>query len=200
MARDQHLPPKLEAVLARLCEQLGPLTKTKAVKLPYLVDVVAQHALGRRITEGTHQTWDYGVVTREVYRFITHGKGSSLFKIKPHNYSEGGLQIDLDRDNAAELADFEREVVDHVADCYGDMDAQSLGLLTKSLNVELDVSAWGSNHEATVDEDAYVRLSDSWQSLYKKLPALDFSGMDRWTQVSDPDECLRGLLGAQESH
>jgi len=75
-----------------------------------------------------------------------------------------------------------------------------IGLLTKSLNVELDVSAWGSNHEDAVDEDAYVRLSDSWQSLYKKLPVLDFSGMDRWTQVSDPDECLRGLPGAQESH
>ena len=31
--------PKLSAVLARLCERLGPLFSTQAVKLPYLVDV-----------------------------------------------------------------------------------------------------------------------------------------------------------------
>ena len=45
------LPDKLKAVLARLCEQLGPITRTKAVKLPYLVDVVANQVLGHAILQ-----------------------------------------------------------------------------------------------------------------------------------------------------
>ena len=62
--------PRMTAVLARLCEQLGPLFKTQAVKLPYLVDVVAKSVLGHTIANGTYQAWEHGVVAREVYRFM----------------------------------------------------------------------------------------------------------------------------------
>ena len=147
------MPPKLEAVLACLCERLGPMTKTKAVKLPYLVDVVARHTLGRRITEGTHQTWDYGVVTREAYRFFTHESGEPLFKVEPHPYSEGGVLISLDQAPPS-LEDEEREIVDYVAETYGEMDAGQLGALTKALNTEIEASAWG---EPIEDVDAYLK-------------------------------------------
>lgn len=174
------LPTKLEAVLARLCEDLGPITKTKAVKLPYLVDVVAQHTLGRRITEGTHQTWDYGVVTRELFIFITHRSGKPLFSFEPHRFSESGVQIELHGTNTTCLHEEEEAVVDAVAEVYGQMDAARLGLLTKSLNIELDESDWGSNREAAVDEDAYARLSESWQALCSRMPNFDLSDRKNW--------------------
>ncbi len=50
-SRGPTLDPKLKAVLARLCEKRGSLFKTQAVKLPYLVDVVATHVLGESITQ-----------------------------------------------------------------------------------------------------------------------------------------------------
>lgn len=67
---DAGMNPRLTAVLSRLCERLGPLFKTQAVKLPYLVDVVAGSVLGHAIADGTYQTWEHGVVAKEVYRFI----------------------------------------------------------------------------------------------------------------------------------
>ncbi len=174
------MPPKLEAVLARLCERLGPMTKTKAVKLPYLVDVVARHTLGRRITEGTHQTWDYGVVTREVYRFFTHESAEPLFKVEPHHFSEGGILISLGEAPPPTLEDEERDIVDHVAELYGELDAGQLGNLTKALNTELEAGAWGSTHGAEVGEDAYARLAAGWQALYERLPRLDLTDESQW--------------------
>jgi len=195
--RRTSLPPKLEAVLARLCERLGPMTKTKAVKLPYLVDVVARHTLGRRITEGTHQTWDYGVVTREAYRFFTHESGEPLFKVEPHPYSEGGVLISLGQASLPPLGEEEEEIVDHVADLFGEMDAVQLGTLTKALNTELEASAWGSNHDAEVGEDAYARLADGWQALYARLPQLDFTDERQWGEpIEDVDGYLKGVLSA----
>jgi len=191
------LPPKLEAVLARLCERLGPMTKTRAVKLPYLVDVVARHTLGRRITEGTHQTWDYGVVTREAYRFFTHESGEPLFKVDPHPFSEGGVLISLGQAPSPSLEGEEREIVDHVADLYGQMDAGQLGTLTKALNTELEASAWGSNHDAEVGEDAYARLADGWQALYERLPRLDLTDESQWGEpIEDVEGYLKSALSA----
>src|SRR4051812_44426009 len=64
------LPPKLEAVLIRLAK-IGPINMTHAVKLPYLVDVVANHVLGKPITEGHHEAWKWGVVTSEAWRYLS---------------------------------------------------------------------------------------------------------------------------------
>ena len=193
----KNVPEKLEAVLARLCETAGPLVKTKAVKLPYLVDVVATHVLGRRITEGSHQTWDYGVVTREVYRLITHGRDNPLFRIKPHPFSESGQQIELSGPNSTRLSDDERAIVDFVAETYAGLDAGRLGTLTKSLNTHLDLDAWGSNQEAAEDEDAYARLSKSWQQFYAQAPDFDFADRSQWLEtVDDPGEFVRRTLGA----
>jgi uncharacterized phage-associated protein len=197
-SRGPHLNPKLEAVLARLCERLGALTKTKAVKLPYLVDVVAFQELGHRITEGTHQTWDYGVVTREVFSFITHNRNAQgLFAIEPHDYSEGGQQIRLRAHPKPGLLGTDEEaLVDAVAIRYGRLDADSLGKLTKRINTHLDAGAWGSNHAAAVDEDAYARLADGWQAFCELLPDLDLTDETQWGEpIDDPREHLRRVLG-----
>src|SRR5436305_431780 len=92
--------PKLTAVLARLCERLGPLFSTQAVKLPYLVDVIANQVLGQPIANGTYQTWEHGVVAKEVFRFIKHEvrektAADALFRVEPHPYSESGKRIAL---------------------------------------------------------------------------------------------------------
>ena len=53
---------KLILVLERICERLGSVNKTQAVKLPYLVDTVAARVLGRPITSAAYETWRHGVV------------------------------------------------------------------------------------------------------------------------------------------
>jgi uncharacterized phage-associated protein len=190
------LEPKLEAVLARLCQRLGPLMKTNAVKLPYLVDVVSTHALGRRITEATHQTWDHGVVAREVYVFITHGKGGRRFAVEAHSYSEGGQLIRLQGDPPSILTPEEEEVVDYVAELYGHLSPTSLGYLTKSLNPEVGEEAWGSNQEPDVSEDAYAHLSASWQTLWNELPVLNLGDESQWGElIEDADEYVAKALG-----
>ncbi len=185
----QRIDPKLEAVLARLCAQLGPLYKTHAVKLPYLVDVVAQHALGRGVTNGTHETWELGVVTREAYRFISHSEGCGpVFRIEPHGFSEGGKKISLvSEPPEARLTPEELEVVDFVAESYGRMPAEQLGQLTKRLNTELPTERWGSNSRALVDEEAYLRLDQGWQDLAEALTHTNLDDRSRWSEPVEDD-------------
>lgn len=195
----RQLAPKLEAVLAQLCTKIGPLAKTKAVKLPYLVDIVAQHHLGRPVTGSDHQTWDYGVVTREVYRFLTHGSSDDRFVIEDSPYSEGAVQIRFIGEPISVLTQEESAVVDAVAEIYGSLDAFSLGAMTKSLNTDLSRSdgepVWGSNHRAHIGEDAYGRLSESRRDLFQQLQALDFSDRSRWGEaIEDTDAYLNDAL------
>ncbi len=191
------LPRKLKSVLARLCEQLGPITKTKAVKLPYLVDVVANQVLGHRITEGIHETWDYGVVTREIYRAISHEDISPDFKVEAHDFSEGGQLIKLGTGNSNGLDEKELLVIDEVARELGHLDAGSLGQLTKALNSDLEMSIWGSNQRAAEDSNAFARLAAGWQSFARKLADLDLSNRAHWGDpIDDPSDYVKQTLRA----
>ena len=191
------LSPKLRAVMARLCEQLGPLIKTKAVKLPYLVDVVANHVLGRRITEGTHETWEHGVVTREAYRAITHGDLSPDFVVAAHNYSESGQLVGAGAATWDDLDEAELRIVDEVARAFGQLDADSMGRLTKALNTGLGADPWGgSNRRAAEGEDAFARLSIGWQAFARKLADLDLTDRASWgDSIEDPSEYIERALG-----
>ena len=191
-----HLEPKLQAVLEHLCHRLGPLMKTRAVKLPYLVDVVASQALGRRIAGGTYQTWEHGVVTREVFAFMTHTSGNPKLRVEDHDFSEGGKQVRIEGEPTQLLDEDELAIVDEVADEYGRMDAARLGMLTKALNTHLPQEVWGSNHAPSLDDDAYSRLADGWRAFFERLPALDFTDASKIQPVGDPREHLRSALGA----
>ena len=192
------LSPKLEAVLAELASRLGPMFKTQAVKLPYLVDVVARHALGRPITEGTHQTWEHGVVTKEVYRFVKYHEGGTRFAVEPHEYSESGQTIRLKGEVPATLTDPEKAIVDYVAAEYGSLSMEQLGLLTKRMNTERAPEEWGSNHEARVDEEAYLRMSLAWQDLAERLSNLDLEDQSLWGEdlSKDPKAFVRSIFNA----
>jgi hypothetical protein len=196
-AQGNRLNPKLEGVLVRLCQKLGPMTITRAVKIPYLVDVLANHYLGRSITDSTHETWDYGVVTKEVWSYIQSGGDIyGTFDVTEHNFSEGGKQIAFVGEPDEDLNSEEEAVVDLAANIFGHIDAASLGKLTKSLNTHFDARVWGNNHRASVDEDAYARLSESYQAFCGKLPYLDFSNEKDWGDpIVDPREYLRQKLG-----
>ena len=198
LAKGERLSPKLEAVLARLCQKLGEMTTTRAVKLPYLVDVVATHYLGRPITDGTHQTWDHGVVTTEVWSYIQNGGDiHGPFDIRAHHLTEeGGKQISLGGEPDDELSPEEEAIVDLIAENYGRLDAKSLGRLTKSLNTQFDKRAWGNNQKAAVDEDAYARLAEGYQTFSRRLPTLNFADEKKWGEpIDDPYEYLRRKLG-----
>lgn len=193
----QPPPNKLEAVLAELCSRLGTITITKAVKLPYLVDVVAEHVLGRRITEGTFQTWDYGVVTREVWDLVKEG-GRPRFKVGEHFYSEGGRTVALTEDSAPEvLSPEELAVVAYVVEQFGHLNAAELGDLTKCLNPQLAPEEWGSNQRPSTGEDAFARLSPTWLDLWRRLPDLDFSDASLWGEpIQDVEAFARETMSA----
>ena len=193
------LSPKLGAVLARLCQCLGPLFSTQAVKLPYLVDVVASQILGQPIANGTYQTWEHGVVTREVFRFIRQeAQGGGTFHVEPHRYSESGKRISLaaDVDFSSALSPEELAVVDFVADEYGHIAPEQLGHLTKRLNTEMPPQAWGTNKIATVGPDAFLRLGSEWQSLCQKISEANLDDRSRWSEPinDDPVAALRRAL------
>lgn len=192
--RAGRLTPKLEAVLARLCQKLGTLTTTRAVKLPYLVDVVAKHYLSVPITGGTHETWKQGVVTSEVWSYVQQGGDiNDPFVIRG---LESGKEISLAGEPEGELSEIEEAVVDHVAEVYGGLDAAGLGKLTKSLNTHFEANAWGKNYRADLGEDSYARLSAGYQSFYGRLPHLDFANEKHWGEpIDDPYEYLRRKLG-----
>lgn len=182
------LDPKTRAVLARLCERLGSLYSTQAVKLPYLVDVVANRVLGRRITAGHHETWKWGVVTKEVYRFLHYPpQDESLFSIANEEFSEGISIALADNDPNEVLTEDEREIVDFVADEYGGLPRDALGFLTKTLNTELAPEDWGSNRMALEDEEAYARLGEGWQDFARLLPTLDLDDKDNWSEAVEDD-------------
>ncbi|MBW8874414.1 MAG: SocA family protein [Acidobacteria bacterium] len=187
--------PQLEAVLARLCERLGSLYKTQAVKLPYLVDVVAAEKLGRRITDATFEAWKQGVVAREAWVGVTYPR-EGCFKIEQPEYDEGWT-VRLAGRPSVRLSPEELAIVDFVADQYGAMTAQDLGSLTKSLNPEIPREKWGSNTEPAINEDAYARLSEGWQNLWRALPFLDLTDQSQWSDpIEDPDEYFRAAFRA----
>jgi uncharacterized phage-associated protein len=193
----ERLPRKLEAVVARLCERLGAVNMTSAVKLPYLVDVVANQVLGSPITGGTHETWKLGVVTSEAWSYFkNNGDPNDPFVIREQNQFEGGKLISLAGEPDDELSPEEESVVDFVAESWGRLDADSLGRLTKSLNTQFDVSVWGKNLPALVDEDSYARLSPGWQAFCEKLHFLDPADESKWGEpIDDPRGYLRRHLG-----
>ena len=109
------------------------------------------------------------------------------------------MQIELRRQNTTHLEDDERAIVDAVAELYGQMDAGRLGMLTKSLNVELGEGDWGSNQDAAVDEDAYARLSEGWQTLCGQLPNYDLANRDNWGEpINGKRNYLLTATDAQE--
>jgi uncharacterized phage-associated protein len=194
LIRESGFGLKLEAVLARLCQKLGSLYKTQAVKLPYLVDVIAAAELGRRITEATFETWKQGVVAREAWIGVTYPFPNSLFSVDRPDYDEGWT-ISLRGTPPDCLTKDELRIVDLVADKYGRMSAQDLGILTKALNPDIPRDCWGSNSRPPINEDTYARLSESWQSLWRKLPDLDLTDESEWGEpIEDPDEYFRAVF------
>ncbi len=184
------MSPKLSAVLARLCERLGPLFSTQAVKLPYLVDVVANQMLGAPIANGTYQTWEHGVVTKEVFRFIKHGaQTDGRFHVELHQYSESGKLISLAApvELGAVLSPDELAIVDFIADEYGHIAPEQLGHLTKRLNTELPPETWGTNADAAVNQDAFLRLSPEWQDLCQRIRETDLDDRSQWSEPINAD-------------
>lgn len=175
------VPPKLEAVLIRLVKS-GKLNVTQAVKLPYLVDVVAEHVLGRPITEGTHQAWKFGVVTVEAWRHLDKaGGGSSAFSVEPVRWSEEKRVKVAEDAQASGLTPEEEQVVDAVVADFGKVWATDLGNMTKRMNPH--IRSWGSNQRADTGPDAYDRMSREYQEMAEAAASWT---LDRLRSSSEP--------------
>jgi len=188
MAKTDHLPPKLEAVLIRL-GKAAPLNVTQAVKLPYLVDVVAMHVLGRRITEGTHQAWDYGVVTKEVWHYLDKCEGSSMFHLEAVPWSEEKRLVVDAEEPAFELTREEQRVVDFVVAEFAARRAADLGRMTKLMNPE--ISSWGSNKSASLGSDTFDRMSEDYLRMADLAASVTLDQLRRTsTRVDDIEDAV----------
>ena len=170
------LPPKLRAVLIRIC-RASSLNVTQAVKLPYLIDVVAKHVLGRPITEGTHEAWENGVVTSLAWHYLTKRTDSRILHLEPVKYSEERkVVIDVEEDSSA-LGAKELRIVDAVLAEYGGTPASELGRMTKVMNP--GIARWGSNHRASLSEDAFDRMSPEYQEMVGAVSQLSLRDLER---------------------
>lgn len=188
MANDQQLPPKLEAVLIRL-GKAARLNVTQAVKLPYLVDVVAVHFLERPITEGNHRTWEHGVVTREVWHYLDKCKESPVFHLEPVRWSEEKRVVIDAEEPATELTAEEQRIVDFVVGEFGAVTASDLGRMTKFMNP--GVRSWGSNRPANLGSDAYDRMSPDYQEMAERASSVTLEQLRR---VSKPVDDIEDAL------
>ncbi len=166
--------PKAEAVLAALCDHLGAMMKTQAVKFPYLVDVIATRVLGEPITDARYGTWEHGVVCEPLFAMLDHSAKAGGFHVERPPYTETqSVQRDTELPPEDSLGEAERAIVQYVADEYGGLSADELGLLTKRMNPDVPATAWGNNRAANVNEDAYDRLTDAYQEMASTLDGLD---------------------------
>lgn len=178
------LPPKLQAVLVRLAKAASSLNITHAVKLPYLVDVIANRVLGKPITEGHHEAWTHGVVTSEAWHYLTHAEvdPGSVFSVEPVPFSEEKritlLVPDADED---ELSDAERRVVDYAISEFMNVWAKDLGEMTKIMNPA--IRRWGTNKPADIGLDAYDRMSAEYQAMSRLASSWT---LDRMRRSSEP--------------
>ena len=191
----RRLPPKLEAVLQRLCKQASnPLSITQAVKMPYLVDVLAQQVLGRRITEGHHETWQYGVVTSEAWHYLHDLPEDSGFRATPVPLSEE-IRVEATETSEDEgvsgdgLTEEEARIVDFVAEEYAFAPALALGEMTKRMNPH--VRSWGKNHLADVGGDAYERMSPEYLEMADAVARLNLDQLWKDSRpVTDAEDVL----------
>jgi uncharacterized phage-associated protein len=188
MRRLNRLPPKLEAVLVAIAKDHG-LNVTQAVKIPYLVDVVARRVLGRPITEGVHETWQLGVVTRQAWHHLDKSaQGKSPFRVKQVICSEEKRVSVVDETDVADLTDDERQVVAFVWDQFKSTSAAELGRITKRMNP--NKKSWGSNELADTGEDAYDRMSANYQEMAALVESLTPAQMQDWVKVEDIEEAI----------
>ena len=182
---------KLILVLERICERLGSVNKTQAVKLPYLADTISSRVLGRRITDAAYETWQHGVVCRPLYDLLTNQGGCGHFRVKPRAYVEDEYTVSLAESSrpARGLDNAEQAIVDHVADEFGDMTATALGSLTKRMNPAVPASAWGRRRSADVSENAYERLTPAYEEMVSQLQHLGAQELrEGSTAVDDPQD------------
>lgn len=171
--------PKLEAVLVRLAEQLGDLWTTQAVKLPYLVDVVAARVLGRPVTRCRYEAWQMGVVATGAWALMKHDAGGKYFQVCGDPVADGLLlHLEPGQQVPQALASEELAIVDFIAKEYGHLSPTKLGALTKTLNP--GVENWGSNAEVEPSEDAYARLAPGWQRAVASLQQADLTDATGW--------------------
>jgi uncharacterized phage-associated protein len=158
--------------MVRLCRG-SRLNKTQAVKLPYLVDVLATHLLGKAITEGRHEAWDYGVVTKQAWHHLDRcDSGESVFRLKAVQHSEE-KRVELlpaARGLDDRLTKAERAIVDQVRETFGSVPATELGKMTKFMNPE--IGSWGGSLRADTGDDAYERMTPEYQEMAARVASI----------------------------
>lgn len=187
---EQRLPPKLEAVLFRLCSRAPrPLTLTQAVKMPYLVDVLARQVLGRVVTEGHHQAWEHGVVTAEAWHHLHALSPASGFKTTPVPYSEEIRVEAVEEIPEGALSSDEERIVDFVAEEYAYCPPTELGEMTKRMNPAL--RGWGSNRAAGIGGDAYERMTPEYLEMSESVASLTLDHLRRSSRpISSPEDVI----------
>lgn len=187
---EERMPPKLEAVLWRLCARApNPLSMTQAVKMPYLVDVLAKRVLGHVVTEGHHEAWEHGVVTSEAWRFFHASPPGSVFRVTPVPYSEEIRVEAVEEPSDVELSPEEQRIVDFVAEEYSFVRPTELGEMTKRMNPAL--RSWGGNRAADVGGDAYERMTPEYLEMSESVARVTLDQLEKGSRpVSSPEDVI----------
>lgn len=186
----RQIPPKLEAVLVRLCARAPKkLSITQAVKMPYLVDVLASHVLGRPVSEGRHETWQHGVVTSQAWHYLQALPPGASLDVTSVPFSEEYRVEAVGEPSTDALSDEERRIVDFVAEEYAFIAATELGEMTKRMNPA--VRSWGRNRPADLGGDAYERMTPEYLEMSEAVTNVSIDQLQQHsTPISDPEDVI----------
>jgi uncharacterized phage-associated protein len=162
------------------------------VKLPYLVDVIATKILGRPITEGRHEAWQFGAVTKEAWNYLEGcGPSSTPF----HVAHAKRIDDQIVRVEAASadvgLSPDEEDIVDFVSREFSDVFATELGFMTKAMNPS--IATWVTARHLPVDmgPDAYDRLTAEYQSIARLAASVS---LETLREKSTPISCIEDIV------
>jgi len=165
----------LTDVILLLLDKAGKagLTKTKIIKLVFLVDLEAAKRTREQLTDCSYQTLTYGVVDLAIWdRLCALGAKLSSINIYYENTAYGNRStravLAPEFSSWGDIPSFTKEVVDEVWERYGSYSASRLGGVTHELVPMFD--EWEEHVPVDVRDIAY-ESSDEFKEIVRKAKA-----------------------------
>lgn len=167
---------KIGNAIIYLSDEIGPLSKTKILKLLYILDEISIKKSGIPFFNLTYKVWKFGPVSEEV--FIDLSTDLSMFKpfIKE---IEGKLYTSVSNFNNDEFSNNDVKLLDFVIEHYGSFTAKELIDFTHRKNapwyiaavehevLELLTSETINNTEIIVDFSSLISHDESKKMIYE---------------------------------
>ncbi|MGO3707790.1 MAG: Panacea domain-containing protein [Mesonia hippocampi] len=161
-----------------LSEKIGELSKTKALKLIYILDELSIKKSGIPFFNLKYKVWKFGPVSEEI--FIDLSSETTLLKNYIERTSEEGVTIikPISEFNDDEFSDNDIDLLDFVIEKFGDKSAKDLVSFTHRKNspwyntasensvLELLEKEEINNTELLIDMGVLINHDDRKKSIY----------------------------------